>query len=149
MGVITTALLAVAAVGSAALSVKGGIDSKKEAKQQAALATSQAAASAAETERVTARESTLEQRNIKDVLDRQKLAFLASGVTLEGSPLLVMEETRKRGAENIEEIEKAGSARSAAQIAEGRSTAQAAKASGRRALIGGITGGLGTLSRLG
>jgi len=141
------ALSALGALGAAS-SIKGGLEAKDAAGEQARLARSDAAARAAETDRVPARSSELESRNIQDTLDRQKLAFLASGVTLEGSPLLVMEETRKRGAENIDEIEKAGKAGSEAQLAEGRRVAQSAKSSGRQAMIGGITGAAGSLSRL-
>ena len=144
MGVITTGLL----VAAAGAGIVGGIQANEAADEQADLARSDASARAAETARVTERSSMLEQRNIDDTVDRQKLAYLASGVTLEGSPLLKMEETRRRGAENIEEIELAGKAGSKAQIAEGRRTAQSAKASGRQALIGGITGAASSLSRL-
>lgn len=143
MGVMT-ALAAVAATAA----VAGGIQGHREGEKQADRAEAQAAARAAETKRVTERQTTLEQRDIAKTLDRQKLAFLASGVTLEGSPLLVMEETRRRGAENIEEIQKAGAAGSAAQLEEGRAVAEAAKTSGRQALIRGIAGGAGSLSRL-
>lgn len=148
MAVATATIIAAAAAASAGAAIFGGIQANQAAGEQADLARSDAAAAAAETTRVTERQSTLEQRDIKDTLDRQKLAFLASGVTLEGSPLLKLEETRKRGTENIEEIEKAGAAGSAAQIAEGRSTAASAKSSGRQALIRGITGAAGSLSRL-
>jgi len=148
MGVVTTAVLGTLAVAGAVSSIKGGLDAKDAAKEQASLARSDAAARATETDRVTARSSELESRNIQDTLDRRKLAFLASGVTLEGSPLLVMEETRKRGAENIDEIEKAGKAGSEAQLAEGRRVAASAKSSGRQAFIGGITGAASSLSRL-
>ena len=148
MGAVTSALLAAATVASAGSQIIGGMRSRDEAGRQAALARQQSAEAAAETERLTTREVELERRDIADVRERQKIAFLASGVTLEGSPLLTLEETRKRGEENIEEIEKAGEARSRAQIQEGRITAQRAEASGRKALISGIVGGGQTLSRL-
>lgn len=148
MAIATSTIIAAAAIGSAGASIFGAIQGSQAADEQADLARSDASSRAAETKRVTERQTTLEQRDIQDTLDRQKLAFLASGVTLEGSPLLKLEETRKRGAENIDEIQKAGAAGSAAQIAEGRSTAAAAKASGRQSLIRGITGAAGSLSRL-
>jgi hypothetical protein len=65
-------------------------------------------------------------------------------VSLEGSPLLKLEETRRLGAENIEEIEKSGEAQANAQITEGRVAANQLKASGRQSLISGITGGART-----
>jgi len=143
MGAVTGAIIA-----GAIASVAGGVMANDAAGEQADLARSDAAARAAESTRVADRQSTIEQRNIDETTQRQKLAFLASGVTLEGSPLLKMEETRRLGAENIEEIKKGGQASADAQIAEGRRTAQSAKASGRKALIGGITGAANSLSRL-
>jgi hypothetical protein len=143
MGAVTA--LAVLAAGSA---VFGGLQARDAAKEQSALAIQQSQAAATETKRQTDRSVELENRNIKDVTDRQRLAFLASGVTLEGSPLLKLEETRRLGAENIEEIQKAGDAGSAAQLAEGRMTAQQAKSKGRQALTQGIVGAAGSLSRL-
>ena len=112
------------------------------------MATNQAASRATEINRQTARSTTLEERDIKSTIERQKLAYLASGVTLEGSPLLMMEETRRRGAENVEEIQLAGAAGAAAQLEEGRATAQAAKTSGRAQLMSGITGAMGSASRM-
>lgn len=147
MAALSTTLLVTAAVAAGA-SALGGIQANKEAKKQAKLAEQQASAKAAETERLTARQAELEQREIDDVSDRQKLAFLKGGVTLEGSPLLKLEETRRLGAENIEEIELAGQAQSEAQITEGRVQAQQLKASGRQQLISGITGAARSASAL-
>ncbi len=140
---IETALL-VAAVASAGSQIVGGIQANNEAGHQSRIATSEAQARADEATRQSERQATLEQRNIDDTEQRQKLAYLASGVTLEGSPLLMLEQTRKRGAENIDEIRKSGSASSNAALAEGRATADAAKRAGRQALIGGITGAVST-----
>ena len=148
MAIATSTIIAAAALAGAGASVFGAVQANSAADEQADLARSDASARAAERARMTERQSTLEQRDINDTLDRQKLAYLASGVTLEGSPLLMMEETRKRGAENIEEIELAGKAGSQAQLAEGRRTAESAKASGRQAMIRGITGATSSLSRL-
>ena len=142
------AVMTALAIAAAGASIYGGIQGQKAGEKQADTAMSQAADRATETARVTERQTVLEKRNIKDTMDRQKLNYLASGVTLEGSPLLMMEQTRQYGAENIDEIQKAGAAGSAAQLAEGRATADAAKASGRQALIQGIVGGAGSLSRL-
>lgn len=147
MAAVSTGLLVAAAVGAGA-SALGGIQAKREADKQARLANEQAAARAAETERVTKRQAELEQRNIDQTIDRQKLAYLKSGVTLEGSPLLKLEETRRLGAENIDEINKAGEAQASAQVAEGRVQAQQLKASGRQALISGITGAARSASAL-
>ena len=148
MAIATSTIIAAAAVAAAGASIAGGVMANNAAGEQADLARSDAAARAEESARVADRQSMIEQRNIDETTQRQKLAFLASGVTLEGSPLLKMEETRRLGAENIEEIKKGGQASADAQIAEGRRTAQSAKASGRQALIGGISGAASSLSRL-
>ncbi len=148
MGAVTSALIAVASVASAGAQILGGLESRRESKVQAQLAREDAAKRAAETERVTTREAELERRNIKDVTERQRLAYLASGVTLEGSPLLKLEETRRLGAENIEEIERSGEARAGAEIGEGRVVARQAESRGRQQLLQGLVGGAGSLSRL-
>jgi len=140
MGMVT-ALAAVAAASG----IYGGIQAQKEGDKQARLAESAAAERATETRRQTERSAEIEQRNIDQTEDRQRLNYLASGVTLEGSPLLKLEETRRLGAENIDEIQKAGEAGAKAQLTEGRTRAQAAKSTGRQALISGITGAAGTL----
>ena len=139
MAAVSTALLVTAAV-TAGASALGGIQANREAKKQAVLAEQQAAKQAAETNRITARQAELEGRNINDTIDAQKLAYLKSGVTLEGSPLLKLEETRRLGDENLAEINLAGKAQSEAQITEGRVAANQLKASGRQQLISGITG---------
>lgn len=137
MGMVTAALAAAALVAG----VAGGVMAKNAADDQAEMAEEQAGLRAAETNRLTTRQAELEQREIDKTVDRQKLAYLASGVSLEGSPLLKMEETRRLGAENIDEIRKAGSAQQLSQIMEGRATAEAARASGRQALVQGISSG--------
>lgn len=144
-----TALIAAAAVASAGASIYGGIEGKKAGDQQAALALAQANAAAAETKRVTDKTAANTAKEAKQYEDQQKLAYLKSGVTLEGSPLLVMEETRRLGADNVAEVKAAGAAQASAQLAEGRTTAQTAKAAGRQAMVQGITGGASALSRLG
>lgn len=63
------------------------------------------------------------------------MAFLKSGVTLEGSPLLVLEETRREGAEEV-----------AAIRAGGESRAKTLRAQGRSALIGGFLSGAGDIA---
>ena len=72
--------------------------------------------------------------------DPQMLARHKSGVSLEGSPLLVMEGTRARGQENVEEVLRAGGAATGAAITEGRIRAANAKAAGRESFMQGLTG---------
>jgi len=144
MAAVSSFLLAAAATAS----VASGVSANKQAKKEAQLAIEQSNKAAAETKRQTERSLVLENRDIKSTEDRQRLAYLASGVTLEGSPLLKLEETRRYGAENLDEIQKAGEAGSKAQLSEGRMVASRAKASGRQALIGGIASGAGSLAQI-
>ncbi len=111
---------------------------------QAEYAAQAAESRAVEQERQAAREARLTQEDAEDFRKRQKVSFLASGVTLEGSPLLIMEETRTRGAENVNEILRAGSAGASAVRQEGRMQAQSIRSSGRQAFTSGLTTGLKT-----
>ena len=140
---IETILMGLSAV-SAATSLVSGFQGMSEGNDQAAIAMAQAKARGAESARVSEREARLTQEDAIATERRQKLAYMASGVTLEGSPLLVMEETRRKGQENVDEILKAGKASSAAALAEGRLQASAAKSSGRQAFVSGLTGAVGS-----
>lgn len=127
-------------------SIVGGGQQQSEANYQAELAAQQAESRAIEQERQSAREARLVQEDADDVRRRQKVAFLASGVTLEGSPLLVMEKTRTRGAENVEEIRAAGSAAASSVRQEGRIQSNQLKASGRQAFSSGLSSGLRSIT---
>lgn len=66
----------------------------------------------------------------------QKLAFLKSGVTLEGSPLDILDETARVTSENLSAMR----ARATAQGLEADAQASALRDQGRAALIGGVAG---------
>lgn len=70
----------------------------------------------------------------------QKLAYLKSGVTLEGSPLDILDETARVASENLSAMRARAQAGQNAQNAE----ADAARSRGRAALIGGIAGAAST-----
>ncbi len=144
MGSVTTTVLAGLSALSAVSSIAGGISANKEAGKQAELAALQAEQRATEQERVSFKQSQAELEEADSLSRRQKVAFLASGVDLAGSPLLVMEETRRKGAENAEEILKSGEYGATASRAEGRATASQLRASGRQALLGGLSNAAGT-----
>ena len=72
----------------------------------------------------------------------QSLAYLKSGVTLEGSPLEVLAETVRVSNENISAIR----ARGAAGQLDAEGQASQARLSGRAGLIKGITSGAGKLA---
>ncbi len=103
---IETALL----IGTAVASVASGASAMVGAKQQADASTEQAEAQA----RAQAKETL-------DFEKQQKLNFLKSGVSLEGSPLLIMAETRDQGVSNIQNIQDQGATAASNAIAGGRS----------------------------
>lgn len=127
---------------SAVSSVIGGMQSQSESNVQADLALQQAQMRGTESVRAAEREARLVQEDAIATERKQKLAYLASGVTLEGSPLLIMEETRRKGQENVDEIINAGKAEKNAALLEGRVTATNAKSAGRQAFVSGLSGGL-------
>lgn len=128
-------------------SIAGGMQQQAEAGYQAELAAQQAESRAIELERQAAREALLAQEDADETRKRQKVAYLASGVTLEGSPLLVMEETRTRGAENVAEITASGKAAASSARAEGRIQSTQLKATGRQAFSEGLSTGLTTIGK--
>lgn len=133
---------------SAASSLFGGAASQREAGRQAATAQAEANLRAEETGRAGVREAQAVGMEAESVRRRQKLAYLKSGVDLSGSPLLMMEATRKAGLDNVEETLRSSSSAAGAQIQEGRARATSLKASGRQAFMSGITGAGTTLARL-
>lgn len=140
IGTIGTGLSILSGVSS----IFGGFQQRQESNNQADLIMQSSAMQAAETKRLAAKEALVEQENADEARRRQQIAYLASGVTLQGSPLLVMEETRKKGLENVDEILKAGSASASTSMTEGRIRAQGVKAQGRQAFMSGITQGVQT-----
>lgn len=123
-------------------SVMGGMRSQAEAGYQSELAMQQAESRAIEQERLAAKEARMEQEASDEARRKQKVAYLASGVTLAGSPLLIMEETRRKGLENVDEVLRAGEASANVARTEGRIQAQQAESRGRQAFTSGITSGL-------
>lgn len=145
---LETALLVGGTLLQAGSSIAGGISAQNEANRQSEIALAEADARGREAARVAAREAKLEGEQAEREARRQKVAFLASGVSLAGSPLLIMEETRTRGRENVEEILAGGRASGEAARAEGRLQADQARSSGRQAFMQGISSGVGSLTRL-
>ena len=140
---VTTAM--VLAGVSAASSIMGGIQQNAAAKQQANMAEAQGILQSEENVRVAAAQAQQESAASDDARRRQKLAYLKAGVSLEGSPLLMMEDTRLRGERNVDEIIAAGASGSAAAIQEGRTNAANYRASGRQALMAGIGAAAGSM----
>ena len=144
MAVTTTMVLSTLSALSAVSSISGGMSANSAAVDQSANAIADAEARAVESQRVSFKEAQAEQEAADQTARRQKVAFLSSGVDLAGSPLLLMEETRRKGAENVEEVLAGGKAQAAAQQSEGRAQASRLEASGQSALMGGFASGLST-----
>ena len=128
-------------VASTASTIIGGIQ-QRGAASAAAKATSREAQRQADL-RQQEREiqARSEARENIELEKRQKLAFIKSGVSLEGSPLLLLAETRRRGTENVEALLRSGRTEATGLLAEGALRSRQLKASGRQALIGGLTTG--------
>lgn len=127
-------------------SVMGGIQGNAAAQEQSNYAMASATMAGREQARLAVKEAGIEKEESDAARRRQKIAYLASGVTLEGSPFLIMEETRRKGAENVDEILTAGASGTASTMTEGRMLAQQYKSSGRTAFASGITSGISSLT---
>lgn len=128
---IETALIA-ATVVSAGASIMGGISARSSANREAKALNEQAALAQNEATAEAQRRAT----EVRQFQRRQKLAFLKNGVTLEGSPLLILDETLTAGQEEVDAIMRRGTA----QAKYYRESAAITKNKGRAALIGGIGG---------
>lgn len=115
---------------SAGFKIATGVSQSRAAESEADLQEEQGRIAQQEA-RVSAERSAKEKRKF---LARQKLAFIKNGVSLEGSPLLVLEETLTESQKEIDAIIKRGSAQ---QRLAGR-RAEITRARGRRALLGSI-----------
>lgn len=124
---------ALAAAGvSAGLDIMSGIFGYLAGKEASAIAESRARMIRMEAEADAQRYA----EQAKGFKASQKLAFLKSGVSLEGSPLDILDETARVAAENISAIRAGGEAKALDAQWEGAQ----ARIAGRNALIGGITG---------
>ena len=139
--VTLTALAVTAAVASAGAQVYSGFAANQAYKDEAGLQREQAAL--ARQESIVSAQDTAAERT--KLLRRQQLAFTKSGVTLEGSPLLVLDETKVQSQKEVNAILRRGEA----QYRLGQRSADITRNKGRAALIGGFTGAVGTLSSAG
>lgn len=147
MGAVTTLLATSIALSTiaAGTSVYSGMQQQAEAEKQANMAGAQAELQAKEVARQSVAQAGVERDKAENVRRQQKLSYLASGVSLEGSPLLVMETTRQKGISNVDEILTSGAYGVTAAQTEGRIKAQSLRASGRQAFMQGIAGGVSSL----
>lgn len=90
------------------------------------------------------RQATLNAYNEKQAAEgarrQQKLAYLKSGVSLSGSPLLLLEETRQRGISNANAIEASNAAYTRSAGTQAGQQAGDAYSMGRMGFVRGVTG---------
>ncbi len=128
---LEAALVAFTAI-SAGSKILQGVQQNRAAKAEAELLEEQG--------RIESQEAQREAQRVAD--DRRKfrkkqtLAFLKNGVTLAGSPLLVIEETIQKSQEEVNAIVKQGRARTLLRFQQ----AALQRAQGRAALLGGFLG---------
>lgn len=94
-------------------------------------------------EQESAVDAQIHATQVRKFAANQKSAFLKNGVTLDGSPLAVLEDTRKSGQEEVNAIMRSGAAK--AQLYRDR--AEITRSEGRAALIGGIGSGIGSFTQ--
>ncbi len=122
MGLETSIALA---IGGKILS---GLAANRAAKDESARLKDQADLSRAENEA----EAERVDKERSKFLARQKLSFIKGGVTLQGSPLAVLEETEEESRKEVEALRKRG----AAIQSFGRQKAASVRTSGRAKLFG-------------
>lgn len=135
-------------IGSGLLSIGSGIGSLMQGDRQADLAKAEAEQAGKESARQTQLTADQVSAEANDLRRKQKMAFLKSGVTLEGSPLLVMEGTRQRGLQNVQEVFSAGNAEYGSIYQQGRNAAEKYKLSGRSAFMKGLASGGNSFARI-
>lgn len=132
--------IAAAQGASSLMSVFSGLSGMRATASEAELEQAQGALLAQEAQY----DAIQKARDVKRFREAQASGYNASGVTLEGTPLLVLEETRRLGQEEVDAILRRGTA---AQYLYNKKATQT-KRSGRMALLGSFagaaTGGLNT-----
>jgi len=129
-------LPAIAAVAMGAAQIYQGAQANKMAKQQASMQEEQAEIARSEAERAAGQKD-VERRRF---LAEQRMAYSANGVSLEGTPMVVGEDTWKEFQMEIDAIRKSG----AAQYAFGMREAGITRNQGRAQLVSGVLSGVGT-----
>ncbi len=130
------AALAAATAFSAISSIGGGINAQSAANQNAKLQEQQGQIALDES-KVTATNTAY---NLNQQIGQQRLAYLANGVSLEGSPAIVQDQATKYGQTQVDAILKQG----AAQYTLAQENAAVTRNQGRAALIAGFGSAVGT-----
>ncbi len=127
-----TATLLVATLVAAGGSVYSGIQQQKAAEASADTAEEAAAA----TREKAAYDEKMHREKMQKILSSQQAAYGTSGVTTEGSPLLVMEDTARQGELDALAIRYGGDV----EAAQKRSAANLYRMQGNTAMTSGIIG---------
>lgn len=125
------AIPAAAIAASVGLSVAGSLFGSSASKKAAKEAARLERINAAERERISRRESSA-------LLARQRTIIAAQGTTVEGSPLLILEDTAAEAELEALNIRAGGDAAARSRISEGRAASQAALFDAGSTIIGGI-----------
>ncbi len=119
---------------SAAITIASTLASRAQAAGRANARSRALARNAAMVRQQAALEESESRRRTKQVLGRQRALFAKSGVKLEGTPLLVQQETATEGELDALAIRRSGDLREARLLNEAR----AARLQGRNALLSGV-----------
>lgn len=122
-------MLALATVGGG-MSIAGGVGQMQQANKEAAFQQQQGAIALQESQ-VNASNTAF---NLTQEVQKQRLAFLANGVSLEGSPSMVLAQSKAYGQTQVQSILNQG----AAEFNLAQEQAANTRNAGRAALIGGI-----------
>lgn len=115
---------------SAGTAIAGGLSKRAAANKEAQALEGQANLAQQEAES----DARIHATQVRKFAANQKSAYLKNGVTLDGSPLLVLEDTRQVGQEEVNSMMRSGAAK--AQLLRDR--AQIQRNEGRASLIGGF-----------
>lgn len=138
-GVLVSLIGAIFTGIAAAGQIFAGINQKKAADAEADLQREQGVIASQEAQAESQRVANSRRKFRK----KQKLAFLKNGVTLAGSPLLILEETIRESQAEVNAIARRGSAQ--AQLAFKR--AAITENTGRAALLSGVFGAVNTVGK--
>jgi flagellar biosynthesis component FlhA len=130
-------MMIIASMAMGAGQIYSGMEANKAAKAQAAQIEEQAQIAKAESDRAAEQKSTERRR----FLAEQRMAYLASGVSLEGTPMIVQGDTWNEFQQEIEAIRRSG----AAQYGFAMKEATTARKTGRAQLVSGFLSGAGTM----
>lgn len=118
--------------------VYGGQQAQRSANEQASLLREQAQIERNEAEREAQRKEEERQKFIA----KQKVAYLANGIGLQGTAGLVLEDTYDQFTQEINAVRKSGSAQ--ARLLEKEASIK--QKTGRASLISGVLGGASTIA---